>query len=287
MKPTISIIVPCYNQAQYLSECLQSVLAQTYTNWECLVINDGSTDDTENIAKYWRDKDKRIKYFYKENGGLVSSRNAGISIAEGEWILPLDADDKIGKNYLKLAYPIIHNDKNVGIIYCNAEFFGEKRGNWIMEPYSFKSLLSKNLIFCSALFKKNDWAKVGGYNSNMTYGYEDWEFWINLLHNTGKDVVKIDSVEFFYRIKENSMIKNIDKAKNEELILQIFKNHIPVYLKYFNPIRDHNEAVFYKAALQRIKSEKEYRLGSFFFFPINYIKRVLWRRKMKKENGLL
>ena len=79
----ISIIVPCYNQVQYLDECLQSVLDQTYTNWECLIIDDGSPDNTEDLAKIWVEKDERFHYFKKENGGVSSARNFGIEKAKG------------------------------------------------------------------------------------------------------------------------------------------------------------------------------------------------------------
>ena len=108
--PLISVVVPCYNQAQYLDECLQSVLNQTYQDWECIIVNDGSPDNTEEIAKNWVEKDTRFIYLSKENGGLSSARNAGIEIAKGEWILPLDADDKIGERYLELAEKEFEND---------------------------------------------------------------------------------------------------------------------------------------------------------------------------------
>ena len=85
----ISIIVPCYNQAQYLDECLQSVLDQTYHNWECIIVNDGSPDNTEEFANKWTAKDSRFKYLLKTNGGLSSARNAGIETANGEWILSI------------------------------------------------------------------------------------------------------------------------------------------------------------------------------------------------------
>ena len=119
--PLISVIVPCYNQAQYLDECLQSVLDQTYTDWECIIVNDGSPDHTEEIAKKWVEKDTRFIYLSKENGGLSSARNAGIEIAKGEWILPLDADDKIGNLYLELGEKEF--DKDYTIVYCDAAFF--------------------------------------------------------------------------------------------------------------------------------------------------------------------
>lgn len=286
MNSTISIIIPCYNQAKYLSDCLHSILKQTYTNWECLIINDGSPDDTENLAKEWCDKDKRIKYYYKANSGVCDTRNFGIKQAQGEFILPLDADDKIAPQYIEKALKEFENDPNTKLVYCNTIFFGAKNCAKTDVEYSFKQLLYDNTIHHAGIYRKSDFFKTLGYNLNMHDGLEDWDFWLTLISPEDK-VVKLDGYYYFYRIKDISRSTLIDKAKNEELILQIFKNHIPVYLKYFNPIRDHIEAVFYKATFQRIKSEKEYRLGSFFFFPINYIKRVLWRRKMKKENGLL
>lgn len=283
MNPTISIIIPCYNQAKYLSECLHSVLDQTYTNWECLIINDGSPDDTENLAKEWCHKDKRIKYYYKANSGVCDTRNFGIKHAQGEFIMPLDADDKIAPPYIEKALKIFENTPNTKLIYCNTIFFGAKNYAKTDVEYSFKHLLYENIIHHAGIYRKSDFLKTQGYNLNMHDGLEDWDFWLTLINPEDK-VVKLDGYYYYYRIKNISRSTLIDKAKNEELILQIFKNHLSVYHKYFNPIRDHNEALFYKATFQRIKSEKEYRLGTFFFFPINYIKRVLWRKKLKKEN---
>jgi glycosyltransferase involved in cell wall biosynthesis len=85
----VSVIVPCFNQAQYLGEALQSVLAQTYTNWECIIVDDGSPDNTERVASKFVKLDNRIKYHKKQNGGLADARNYGINKAKGEFILPL------------------------------------------------------------------------------------------------------------------------------------------------------------------------------------------------------
>jgi glycosyltransferase involved in cell wall biosynthesis len=95
MKDLISIIVPCYNQAQYLDECLQSVYSQTCEDWECIIINDGSPDNTQDVANKWVVKDSRFRYYEIENSGVSSARNFGINQATGNWILPLDGDDKI------------------------------------------------------------------------------------------------------------------------------------------------------------------------------------------------
>ncbi|WP_417427763.1 glycosyltransferase family 2 protein [Halpernia sp.] len=230
--PLISVVVPCYNQAQYLDECLQSVLDQTFTDWECIIVNDGSPDNTEEIAQKWSEKDSRFKYLYKENGGLSSARNAGIESAKGEWILPLDCDDKISNDYLEIASREF--SKNYTIIYCEAEYFGEKSGKIPLGNYDFNKILLKNMIFCTAFFRKKNWVKVGGYDEKMIYGYEDWEFWIAILKDDIKnEVFKIMKTCFFYRIKENSMLLSLNGRKSKLMIDYISSKHNNLFIETF------------------------------------------------------
>ena len=233
--PLISVIVPCYNQAQYLDECLQSVLDQTYQDWECIIVNDGSPDNTEEVAKKWVAKDARFKYLLKENGGLSSARNAGIEIAEGEWILPLDADDKIGDQYLELAEKEFENDYTV--IYCEAELFGNEIGKWHLPEFSLENLAKKNCIFCSAFYKKEDWKKVNGYDINMIYGLEDYEFWISLLKNKNT-VKKLPQTLFYYRVKENSMLTSLKSERINKMFNYISKKHTDFFLEYLGSFNE-------------------------------------------------
>ena len=238
MKPLISVVVPCYNQAQYLDECLQSVLDQTFTDWECIIVNDGSPDNTEEVAKQWTEKYPRFKYLKKENGGLSSARNAGIEIAEGEWILPLDADDKIGKDYMRLA----ENEFSTSdLVYAKSSFFGIVNAEWNVSYTSYEKLLVQNSIYCSFFYKKKDWKKMGGYDENMKKGREDWDFNIRLLHVLAQ-VKMLDYEGFFYRRKENSMdsslnnspalIDQIDKYIYEKN-LKIYNTYLPSYQKIY------------------------------------------------------
>ena len=233
--PLISVIVPCYNQAQYLDECLQSVLDQTYTDWECIIVNDGSPDHTEEIAKKWVEKDARFRYLFKENGGLSSARNAGIEIAKGEWILPLDADDKIGNQYLELAEKEFEKDYTV--IYCEAELFGNEIGKWHLPEFSLENLAKKNCIFCSAFYKKEDWKKVNGYDINMIYGLEDYEFWISLLKNKNT-VKKLPQTLFYYRVKENSMLTSLKSERINKMFNYISKKHTDFFLEYLGSFNE-------------------------------------------------
>jgi len=267
MAPEISIIVPCYNQAQYLDECLQSVLDQTYTNWECIIINDGSPDNTEEIAKRWVQKDKRFHYLYKNNGGVSSARNAGIAQAKGEWILPLDGDDKIGSNYLNLASKVFL--ENPHIIYCNSEYFGAKKGEMILEKFNTTTILLENQIFCSAFFKKTLWTQVEGYDEKMTVGYEDWEFWLRFIKLNSLQVVKLNYVGFYYRIKEVS--RNIYATKDKDNLIRkyIFEKHPDLFFdkiltleKYYKCSKNLKAE---NTKLKKILQSKRYRIINHIF----------------------
>lgn len=234
--PLISIIVPCYNQSAYLDECIASVLAQSFTDWECIIVNDGSLDDSEQIALKWTERDARIKYHKKENGGIATARNEGINLAKGTWILPLDGDDRIGPDYLKLAAAKF--DEGYTVIYCNAEKFGLKQGFWPIPEYSYKALLIDNLIFCTAFYKREDFFKAGGYDTAMTHGLEDWEFLIRLLDFEAK-VYKIPEVCFYYRIKADSRTISLSKEDfHTQMLSYMEQKHLALYQKTFGNYRD-------------------------------------------------
>lgn len=225
----VSIVVPCYNQSQYLDEALQSVLEQTYTNWECIIVNDGSLDNTDAIAKDWVKKDNRFHYFFQKNSGLSSSRNLGIQQATGEFILPLDADDKISNHYVALALAAFQEDAFLKVVYCQAEKFGNENGLWKLRPFSIHDLCLFNMIFCSAFFRKKDWESVGGYDEKMIYGWEDWEFWIAILKKGGS-VKCLDHLGFYYRTRDNSMAKQLDSVKMKTLAEYMSVKHADFYV---------------------------------------------------------
>ncbi|WP_308992650.1 glycosyltransferase family A protein [Mariniflexile litorale] len=231
MSQLVSIIVPCYNQALYLDDALQSVMNQSYQEWECIIVDDGSPDNTEQIAKEWLAKDIRFKYINKKNGGICSARNLGITEADGEFILPLDADDKIGSDYLKLTINEFLKDPTLKVVYTKAEKFGSESGVWNLPVFDISKLGLYNMIFCSALYRKTEWERVGGYDLNMVLGLEDWEFWIAVLKNGGH-VSQLDYVGFYYRIKEKSRHTNLDVSDKKELYNYLSIKHADFYVKH-------------------------------------------------------
>ncbi len=267
----VSVIVPCYYQAQYLDEALQSVLDQTYSNWECIIVNDGSPDNTDVIAKEWTKKDSRFKYIYKENGGLSSARNAGIEIANGTYILPLDADDKIGRDYLNLSIQAFEIDTNLKVVYCKVEKFGEEEGLWLLPDFSRTILVRWNVIFCCAMFRKSDWTRVGGYDEQLIYGLEDWDFWIAILKKGG-EVKCLDYLGFYYRIKKESMIRSLNVNQRIFSENYVHSKHLDFVLSNYDDVVKENNLLVRKIQKLEFDFKSEKILLNALFFKVFKIK---------------
>ena len=230
--PKISVIIPCYNLGAYIDEAVDSVLTQTCQDFEIIIVDDGSTDPftVRLMEKYDRPKTRILR---TKNQGLATARNTGITAARGQYILPLDADDKIGKSYLAQASMILDNRPEIGIVYCRARYFGAREEETNSEPFSIETMLIRNLIFASAMFRKSSWQKVGGYNPLMVHGYEDYDFWISLLDIEKVGVYRINEILFYYRVRKDSMINTL--LANEEnmidMFTQIFYNHCDFFLR--------------------------------------------------------
>lgn len=265
--PLVSIIIPCYNQGKYLSEAVESVLNQNYDNWECIIVNDGSIDNTEQIAMSFCIKDSRIKYLYKENGGISSARNIGISISEGKYILPLDSDDKIATDYCKIAVGEMESNIKLKIVYCRANFFGVESGEWILPEFSIEKILGQNIIFCSAFFRRSDYDLTNGYNENMIYGLEDWDFWLSIIE-LGGEVLKIDKVLFYYRIRIGSRNRSIDDEKSKLLRRQLWMNHRSLFNSNF---LDPTLTFEY----MKFANSIEYKIGSLILKPKRKLKHLI------------
>jgi glycosyltransferase involved in cell wall biosynthesis len=276
----VSIIVPCYNQAQYLPEALDTVLAQTYSFWECIIVNDGSPDNTEEIAKQYCEKDKRFHYVSKENGGLSSARNAGIKNSTGEFILPLDSDDLISPEYIEKATEHFHLYPDTKLVYCKAELFGLENGEWGLPEYNYADLLFENMIFCSAIYKRKDYKNTGGYNENMLHGLEDWDFWLSLIDET--DIVYcLPELYFHYRIRHQSMLRSLTDESGLAFRKYIYSNHLEKYQKFIpeliwqNPqIKKQQDSILIlETEIKRIKATKAFRLGKIILKPVSVLKK--------------
>lgn len=221
--PLVSVVIPCFNQGRFLDEAVTSVLRQTYPAAEIIVVNDGS-DDPETIrilSDYHR---PRTRIIHTENRGLAAARNAGIAEADGTYILPLDADDRIDARYIAEAVPVLERRPDIGIVYCRVERFGMITGEWPLPPYSLERMLLDNVVFCSALFRKNDWERTGGYDESLRLGWEDYDFWLSIIEK-GRGVYQIPEIRFFYRIRGDSMLRKATRQNKIDTYSRIFKKH--------------------------------------------------------------
>jgi glycosyltransferase involved in cell wall biosynthesis len=268
----VSIIITCYNQAKYLKDSMYSVIHQSYTDWECLIINDGSSDNTDELAKSYCMIDKRIKYVKQENQGVCVARNNGVANSSGNYILFLDVDDMIDSLFLEKSVNVLDTMPNVKIVASNIRYFGSKKGIFRFPDYNMTTLLGRNIFVVTSMFRKEDWVKVGGFNVNMKCGLEDWDFWISILENGG-DVYRFNEPYFHYRILPKSRNNRLNKNTLHELRKTVWENHKELFSIFFC---DPKESFEYCS----VRYSKKYKLGKILLSPLefilNYFKNILY-----------
>ena len=264
--PLVSIIVPCYNQGRYVRETLESVKNQTFSNFECIIVNDGSTDNSLDEIRIFCETDERFACYDKKNEGVAIARNYAIAHSRGEFILPLDADDKIAPSFLQETIVVIKNDPTIKLVYTGTRYFGEINKHYSLPQYDFELLLCRNHIVCTALFRRSDFVMTGGYNPNMKNGYEDWDFWLSFLSPEDK-VYQISQDLFYYRIKKKS--RNVNANLNFSVLRkQLWQNHRDLYASHFvDPVKCEEYRL--------LSNSMEYRLGKMLLYPIRKILSII------------
>lgn len=274
MMSLVSIIVPCYNQAQYLDEALKSVFEQTYTNWECIIVNDGSPDHTEEVAKKWLKKDSRFKYFYKENGGLSSARNAGLEIATGNYIQFLDSDDVL--HIEKLSLSLAECDKVAGnspkIIISNFRMFTDDIS---LSTNPFCELKQEYFTFNEMLFgwdyRFNIPVHCGFFEATL-FEYlkfpeelkakEDWIMWLEVFKKN-PDCFFIDKPLVYYRTHLKSMTKDFKHMEENYFIAIMCLKSLISEEEFFEYLlfvfqKRQGEIINLKVKINNIKNSKGY-----------------------------
>ncbi len=220
----VSIIIPCFNHGIYLNDALQN-LNPINELYEVIIVNDGSNEElTINALEDIEKKEYRV--LHTANAGLSSARNAGIEIAQGKYILLLDADNKINPEFIKEAYNLFEERKEIDVIYSDAEYFGDKKGLWKVGEFNLQRLMIHNYIDACAFVRKSVFAKVGGYDMQMKGGLEDWEMWLRIAFENG-NFFYWEHVGFYYRVLNTSMSKVLSKSyeRRNALISYVHKKY--------------------------------------------------------------
>ena len=180
--PLVSVVIPYYNRADTIDDTLHSLEQQTFTNYETLLVDDGSTD-TASIEKLSNLKENvsRIAIIHQENQGVAAARNNGISHAKGKYIVCLDSDDMLDPTYLEKAVTLLETQPDVAIATSWMDMFGVKKERFKNITYDPLQLYKNNMVITAGMFRKEAWETAGGYKSKI--GYEDWDFWLTLSEN--------------------------------------------------------------------------------------------------------
>lgn len=235
MKPLVSVIMPCYNDGKYITEAVNSIIKQTYTNWELIIIDDGS-DDICTIRILNKLKRDNIIILRREHEGVVKARNTAISNSKGKYIIPMDADDIAEPQLLEKYVEIAEMNPNIGIVYCIYEYFEMRQGIYNLPKYSIPNMLVSNCINNTSLFRREDWERVDGYNSNMEMGCEDYDFWLSILE-LGRKVQLVPEVLLHYRVKSRAgRTTAIDIKREYAISNQIFENHKALYKENWDSV---------------------------------------------------
>lgn len=242
--PRVSIVIPCFNAGGLLVEAVESALAQTHADTELVIVDDGSTD-AETVQLLRDAQWPRTRIIWQANAGPAVARNVAIAEATGEYILPLDADDRIAPTYVEKALAAMEMQPEVGIVYCRAMKFGAEDGPWGLPVYTLRELVIDNVIFVTSLFRKEDWARVGGFNEKLRYGVEDYEFWIKIV-NLGRQVVQLNEYLFFYRIQPQSRTTGFskDRAVMVSTYAEIFRANVDFYARNAEYLFEHRFGLY-------------------------------------------
>lgn len=285
----VSVVIPCFNMGQYIDEAVQSVLAQTFQDFEIVIVDDGSTEEHTKslLSSYHR---PRTRVLHTANAGTAAARNAGVRASKGKYILPLDADDRIGTTYLAKAVAILNAHANIGIVYCEAELFGERYGKWQLEQYDLRRLLVSNMIFCSGLYRRADWEQTRGYDTALP-GWEDHDFWLSIVE-LGRDVYRIPETLFYYRQRAGSRNTGIDHRRTVECMSMMFRSHRQLYETNIEAVFEElshlrSEVTYLNTLLLTMEKSRTWRLRT---RCVNRVRRIVaatqrWKRRVMERGA--
>ena len=256
MKPLVSVIVPIYNAAPFLRETLDSIVASTYRPIEVVMVDDGSHDDSLKIAQTYCEQHAECQVIAQKNRGVSAARNTAIKAAKGTYILPVDADDKIADTFIEKAVEVIEHDNNIRVVGCRCWMFGAVDKEWKLPDFSHSLLARKNMIPATALYRKADWERCGGYCEEEIYR-EDWDFWLSMME-LGGTFYRLNEILFYYRIAplHSTGSRRVLAKGRKKIIVDAINRRHPEYLKKYlgGPLHYHRS---WSRIINFFRSEKQ------------------------------
>ena len=224
--PEVSVVIPCYNGGRFLPAALASLAAQTFRNFEIIVVDDGSTDpETRAVIA---GLGPEIRVIRQENRGMAGARNTACSAARAAIVLPLDCDDVLEPSFLEETIPALRAaPADVAFVTVYQRLAGERSGVVAFEFDPFSQLFHNQLHYC-LLLRKSAWEAVGGYDESMRDGYEDWEFNLRLIEAGYRGLI-IPKPLFIYRVSADGMLMSRSGRLHATLWRYIRDHHRDLY----------------------------------------------------------
>ena len=240
--PLVSILITCFNLGEYLHDAVASVLSQSFTDFEILIVDDGSTDpETRRMLDGYQRPGTSI--FRTRNQGVAAARNYLIARATGKYLCALDADDKLHSEYLAKTTAVLERDPAVAFVSTHLQMFGDEDRQWPDEANcNLATLLSEDTVITPALVRREAVQDIGGYDQSMPHqGDEDWDLWISLVE-AGYVGCILDEVLFFYRRRRGSMCDLCTTGQAHlDLVDYIVRKHAASYRAHLLPVPSRKE----------------------------------------------
>jgi len=231
----VSVIVPCYNLGEYLDEAVDSVLAQTFQDFEIVVVDDGSTDSGTRrlLASYARPRTRIVR---SENRGLPAAKNLGLLHTQGPYVCMLDADDRLEPTLLEKSVAALEADPSIAFVSHWLRTFGDEAWEWTPASCDAPAVLDVNTVNGAALVRRSALEAVGGFDESMRDGCEDWDIWLSLVEHGFRGAI-LAEVLFHYRRRAESMSRIMMRGDGHaRLYRRLVEKHVRVY-------RDHIAAL--------------------------------------------
>jgi len=243
------VVIPCFNHGEFLPQAVASVIDAKRADVELIVVDDGSTDERTRVEMDAL-RSKGIRVIRQENKGLAAARNAGIAACTGEYILPLDADNRVRPEYFEHGIRILDANPKVGVVYGDAKYVGTQTGRWSVGAFDLQRLLEWNYIDACAIYRRTIWEQTGGYDGTMpVQGLEDWDFWLGAAEHEW-EFSYVPEVLFIYRVAEGSMIMGT-QGFGPAIIDFIARKHGNLYrLAWSELMRERESLVAERASLE-------------------------------------
>ena len=254
-RPRVSVLIPCYNHGEFLDEAVNSVLAQTCTDFEVVIVDDGSTEAAtrDRLAEFERPKTRLVCAPHAE---LAAARNRALAESIGRYVCALDADDRLDPSFLEKTVAVLEREPSVAFVSAWLRAFGDETWEWKPERCDLAALLAENTVLTTALVRRDAIEAVGGYDGSMPQqGDEDWDLWLTLAERGYRGVI-VPEVLFYYRRRAGSMSSHCWHGPGHMPLARYrIAKHAPAYQQHVFDVMRRQDAE--TAALLRRNDELE------------------------------